>query len=224
MFSWRMMEEKMLAKKIVHKLFLLISAGLILHGVIMGLTGSGQIHLLPGIAGSGQIHFRALKTFTYQSNLLLVIGFLAMLMMSINNKKRHYISVSVMLATVVTGLVYNFLLVPVAGAPMFFSNYVNFSTHVLAMILPLVNYFAFENKGFIERRHILAGMIFPGLYWGVFITIGERINFFPYFFMNPNDVGWIMVFLWFIVLLAVFAGLGFLLTLYDRRKKGNVIS
>jgi len=209
----------MLTKKNAHKLFLLFSAGLILYGVALGLTGSGQIHLLPGIAGRGQIHFRALKTFTYQSNLFLVIGFVAMFLMNARNKLRHYVSVSVMLATAVTGLVYNFLLVPIAQAPMFFTNYVNFSTHVLAMVLPLVNYFAFEYKGFLNRRHVLAGMIFPGLYWGIFVAIGERINFFPYFFMNPNDVGWAMVFLWFGVLLIVFAGLGFLLVMYDRAVK-----
>ena len=205
----------MLAKKNTHKLFLFFSAALIMYGVALGLTGSGQIHLLPSIAGGGQIHFRALKTFTYQSNLFLVIGFVVMLLMKADNKLRHYFSVSVMLATAVTGLVYNFLLVPIAQAPMFFTNYVNFSTHVLVMVLPLVNYFAFEGKGFLNRRHILAGMIFPGLYWVVFVAIGERINFFPYFFMNPNSVGWVMVFLWFGVLLSVFAGLGFLLMLYD---------
>jgi len=207
----------MLTKEKTHKLYLLLGAV-----IILGLTGRGQIHLLPGIAGSGQIHFRALKTFTYQSNLLLVIGFLVMLALN-NSKIRHYISVSVMLATTLTGLAYNFLLVPIAQAPMFFSNYVNFSTHVLAMMQALINYFIFEEKGFLNRWHILVGMIFPGLYWAVFITIGERIDFSPYFFMNPNYVGWPMVFLWFGMLLSAFAGLGFLLVLYDRslgRKRG----
>jgi len=207
----------MITKENVHKLYLLFSAGLIMYGIILGLTGRGQIHLLPGIAGSGQIHFRALKTFTYQSNLLLVIGFLAMLALG-TRKVRHYISVSVILATTLTGLAYNFLLVPFAQAPMFFSNYVNFSTHVLATVLALVNYFAFENKGLLNYKHILVSMIFPGIYWVVFLAIGNRIDFFPYFFMNPNEIGWPMVFLWFGMLLFFFAGLGFLLVLYDRRR------
>ena len=208
----------MLTKKKAHQLYLFLCAGLILYGIILGLTGRGQIHLLPGIAGSGPFHFRALKTFTYQSNLLLVAGFLAMSMLN-ENKARHYISVSVMLATTVTGLVYNFLVVPFAQAPMFFSNYVNFSTHVLAMILALANYLIFEKKGFLTYRHILVGMIFPGVYWIVFVIIGERIDFFPYFFMNHTYVGWPMVFLWLGIFLAFFAGLGFLLTLYDRSRE-----
>ncbi|MCL2405541.1 MAG: Pr6Pr family membrane protein [Defluviitaleaceae bacterium] len=204
-----------LSKEKMHNIYLFLSAVLIMYGVILGLTGGGQIHLLPGMAGSGGIHFRALKTFTYQSNILLVIGFLVMLALK-NNPLRHYISVTVMLSATVTGLVYNFLLVPFAQAPMFFSGYVNFSTHVLVTALALINYFVFESKGFLRRRHILAGMIFPGVYWAVFVAIGERINFFPYFFMNPNDVGWVMVFVWFVALLAVFAGLGGLLLVYDK--------
>ena len=208
----------MLTKKKAHRLYLLFCAGLILYGIILGLTGRGQIHLLPGIAGSGQIHFRALKTFTYQSNLLLVAGFLAMSVLN-ENKARHYISVSIILATTVTGLVYNFLLVPFAQAPMFFSNYVNFSTHVLAMILALANYYIFEEKGFLTRWHILVGMIFPGVYWVVFIIIGERIDFFPYFFMDHTYIGWFMVFLWLGILLSFFAGLGSLLVLYDINKR-----
>ena len=208
----------MLTKRKVHRLYLLFCAGLILYGIILGLIGRGQIHLLPGIAGSGLVHFRALKTFTYQSNLLLVVGFLVMSVLS-ENKARHYISFSIILATTVTGLVYNFLLVPFAQAPMFFSNYVNFSTHVLAMVLALANYLIFEEKGFLTRWHILVGMIFPGLYWIVFVTIGERIDFFPYFFMNHTYIGWSMVLLWLVILLAFFAGLGSLLTLYDRSRK-----
>jgi len=204
-------------KENLHMLYLLLSAGIILYGVILGLTGSGQIQLLPGLAGSGRFHLRTLKTFTYQSNLLLVIGFLAMAALK-DNRLRHYISTSVMLAATVTGLVYNFLLVPFAGAPMFFSGYVNFSTHVLVTVLALVNYFAFEEKGCLSRKHILAGMVFPGVYWAIFVTIGERIDFFPYFFMNPNAVGWPMVLVWFVILLAFFAGLGFLLLLYDKSR------
>ena len=215
------MTTKMQTDCKAHKLYLLLCAGLILFGIILGLLGRGQIHLIPGLAGSGLFHFGALKTFTYQSNLLLVVGFLAMAMMG-ENKARHYISASVMLGAIVTGLVYNFLLFPIAGAPIVFSNYVNFSTHLLVMIFPLANYIIFEKKGLLTLRHILAATIFPALYWAIFVTIGERINFFPYFFMNHPLIGWPNVILWFVILLAFFAGLGFLLILFDRRQGKRV--
>jgi len=203
-------------KENVHKLYLLVGTGLIMYGIIRGLIGRGQIHLLLDMADNAPIHFRALKTFTYQSNILLVNGFLAMLVLY-NNKVRHYISTSIILAASLTGLVYNFLLVPFAQAPLPFFNFENFSTHVLAMVLPLLNYLIFEDKGLLSWRHILVGMIFPIVYWAVFVTIGERIDFVPYFFMNPGYVGWAMVLAWFGGLLAIFSGFGFLLVLYDKR-------
>ena len=208
----------MLTKETAHKLYLIFSAALIAFGIILGLTGRGQIHLLPGIDVGGQIHFRALHTFTYQSNLLLIVGFIIMAIWN-NVKIRRYISVSVILAATFTGLMYNLVLVPFAGAPMFFTSYVNFSTHVLAMILALANYLIFEEKGLLNRRHILAGMTFPGIYWAIYVIIRDIIDFSPYFFMNPNEVGWLAVFVWFGILLLVFAGMGFLLTLYDRNLK-----
>jgi len=36
--------------------------------------------------------------------------------------------------------------------------------------------------------------------------------------MNPNEVGWAMVFLWFGILLTAFLGLGLLLLKYDKRR------
>ena len=205
----------MLTKENLRKPYLLLSAALVLFGITLGITGSGQIHLLPGIATGSRFYFRALYTFTYQSNLLLVLGFLVMAVLK-SRKAGLYISVAVMLATSVTGLVYNLLLVPFAGAPMFFSSYVNFSTHILAMALALVNYFAFECKGFLNYRHILAAMIFPAVYWIVFVNIGERIDFFPYFFMNHTEIGWAMVLLWLVGLLVALVGLGLLIVLYDK--------
>jgi len=205
-------------KENIHKPYLLVSAGLIMYGIFIGLIGRGQIHLLLDMADNAPPHLHALKTFTYQSNILLAVGFLVMLVMY-KSKVRHYISTSIILATSLTGLVYNFLLVPFAQAPLPFFNFENFSTHVLAMILPLLNYLIFEDKGLLNWRHILAGMIFPIVYWVVFVTIGERIDFTPYFFMNPNYVGWAVVLSWFGGLLIVFSVLGFLLVLYDKSRK-----
>jgi len=83
--------------------------------------------------------------------------------------------------------------------------------------LAIINYFAFEEKGHYKPKHIIVSMIFPAVYWVVFVSIGGRINWFPYFFMNPNSVGWVMVFVWLGILLGTFALLAFLLILYDRK-------
>lgn len=191
-------------KENLHKLYLLLSAAIIGYAVVTGLFHNGRVS------------FFALKTFTYQSNILLIVGFLLMVVLYNKGGLRHYISACVLVAITVTGLVYNFVLVPFANAPMFYLGFVNFATHALSAILALANYFVFEKKGRYKRRHISAAMVFPTVYWIVFISIGERINFIPYFFMNPNQIGWGMVVVWFWILMSVFGILGLLLLLYDR--------
>jgi len=81
----------------------------------------------------------------------------------------------------------------------------------------LFNYFFFEKKGGFTNKHILAGMVFPLIYWVVFVSIGGIIDFYPYFFMNPTEIGWVMTFVWFGIILAVIAVLGFLLVRFDKR-------
>ena len=198
----------MINKENAHKIYLLASCAIIGYAITAGLFRGGSFRP------------HALRTFTYQSNIFFVIGFLCMVLLYKNHEKlRNYIFISVLMAITVTGLVYNFVLVPFARAPVVFSDFENFATHALSTILALINYFLFETKGKVNIRCVLASMVFPALYWVVFVSIGGIIDFYPYFFMNPNIVGWPMVFVWFGVLLTVFALLGFLLILYDKKQR-----
>jgi hypothetical protein len=201
----RRKENNMLTKENLHKVYLLLSMLVVGYAIITGLFPDGSIR------------FDQLRTFTYLSNILLMMGFLFMLTLyNSKGKLRHYVSASVLVAITVTGLVYNFVLVPFANATMVYIGLVNFVTHGLATVLALINYFVFEKKGSYGYKHILVAMIFPAVYWVVFVSIGGFINFYPYFFMNPEQIGWFMVIVWFGILLSVFAILGLLLVLYDK--------
>jgi hypothetical protein len=61
-------------------------------------------------------------------------------------------------------------------------------------------------------------MIFPVIYWIVFVSIGDIINYFPYFFMEHPVIGWGMTLVWFGILLVVVAILGFLLLAFDKKR------
>jgi len=135
---------------------------------------------------------------------------------------RHYISISVLVAISVTGLIYNFVLVPIVDAPPVNIGFVNFALHALSMVLALVNYFVFEQKGNYRRMHVIVAMAFPAIYWLVFVSIGGRIDYYPYFFMNPMEIGWLMVFIWLVILLGSFAVLGALLVWFDTRHSRKV--
>jgi len=197
-----------------HKLFLLVSALIVLHGTISIMSRGGFFDV------------GAFRAYTVLSNFLVVIGFVFMLILyNSKGKPRTYISASILVSITITGLVYNLILVPVMPeAEMVFSYYSNFVTHLLSMLLALFNYFFFEKKGTFSFKHILAGMAFPFIYWVVFVSIGEIIDYYPYFFMNPTEIGWIMTLVWFAIILVVVAVLGFLLVTFDRihgRKGGK---
>jgi len=200
---------EMVTKSNVHKLYLFLSAGIVGFAVVYGMFRDGSIV------------FHPLRTFTYQSNILMAICFVLMALIGNDKKIRHYLSISVLVAITVTGLVYNFVLVPFTSSPMFYIGFVNFVTHALSTLLAIINYFAFEEKGYYHPRHIVVSMIFPAVYWVVFVSIGDIINWYPYFFMNPHSVGWVMVFVWLGILLGTFALLSFLLMLFDRKNKNN---
>ena len=208
----------MFTKQNIHKIFLLTSAVVIIAGAIL-MMNLGDYFDAQGFL-----------SFTVQSNLLTAIGF--MLMVAFYNsegkrgKFRSYITFSVIISISITGLVYNLVLVPtIEEALPIISDFPNFSTHFLSMVLALANYFVLEKKGTFTFKHIIAGLIFPMVYWIVFISIGEIINYFPYFFMEPQVIGWPMTFAWFGIILVVVSVLGFLLVLFDRvrgKKQGQV--
>jgi len=200
-----------MTKQNLHKLFLLISASIVLHGTILIMSMEGYFNVL------------AFRAFTPLSNYLVVIGFLAMLILyNSGSKIRSYINASIIVSITITGLVYNLILVPsIPEAYPILSDYPNFVTHFLSTVLVLFNYFFFEKKGEFTLKHVLAGMAFPIIYWIIFVSIGEMIDFFPYFFMNPIEIGWAMTFVWFGIILVVIALLSFLLVWFEKRVIGS---
>lgn len=197
------------ARKTIQSLYLLIAAIVVGYGTYLGLTQEGYLDLA------------SLKYFTNQSNLLMALGYLFMIALlfkrsSAKDAVADYVSTTILLAISVTGIVYNLVLVPFAGNEIFFSDYINFSTHFLSSILALGYYFFLQEKGRLSFKHVFVAMAYPILYWLVFVIFGSAINFYPYFFMNPVETGWPMVFVWFVILLAVFVVLGALFVAYDK--------
>ena len=195
----------MLSKQKIHKAYLLLSAIVVLHGTLLTMIDDGQWNI------------DRLRYYTVISNLLVAVGFLLILVLY-NSKGalRYYISYSMLICIALTALTYNGILVPLAGANIFFSDYPNFATHLFSALLVFINYLAFEQKGMFTFKHILAGAVVPALYYVVFVSIGPIIDFYPYFFMAPPLIGWPMVFVWFGCITIGLFILSFLLVLFDK--------
>jgi len=198
----------MIKKPIIHKLFLLLSAAITLHGTM-------SLVIFEGVA--------SLRSYTVQSNLLVVVGFMVMAFLSTNNVIRSYISFAVLVCISVTGIVYNFILVPFGGSPMVLDGWGNFVTHLLSMVLAYINYLCLEEKKLFTFKHIWAAIVPSFTYWLTFILIGPVINWFPYFFMNYQSIGWDRVFFWFVIILLFLVGLTIAVVLFDKGRRAKAL-
>jgi len=136
----------MLTKQNIHKAYLLVSAIVVLHGTILAMSWQGHFD------------FVAFRYYTALSNWLVVISFFAMLILYNKlGKFRSYLSVSAIIGIMITGLVYNLVLIPNVEY-ISLATYSNFITYLVSPILALINYFVFEEKGKLAIKHIWVGM------------------------------------------------------------------
>ncbi|MDR1138277.1 MAG: Pr6Pr family membrane protein [Clostridiales bacterium] len=194
-------------RQLVHRAYLIVGAILVTSGVLTGLLRGGQFNTI------------LLRYFTYLSNIALILAFV-FLAVYYHHKYRHYVSFGATIAIVVTGLVYNLLLVTINGDPWILSDYTNFVIHFASMIWAICNYLIFEDKGKINIRHMLIGMLFPFVYWMIFIVVGyvSVDRWSPYFFMDTVKYNFFVLILWLLALLVAFVIIGSLVLWYDHSK------
>lgn len=202
------MKSRLPVKQILHRLFLLVSAIVVLHSV-------ASILIINGV-----FRFGSLLYFTLLSNILLAIIFTTIAFLPSTLKFRSYLSFTALVCISITGIVYNFVLVPSGWGIPVTDGWANFVTHLLSMALAFVNYLVFEEKGKLTFRHVLVAIVPPFSYWVIFMII----SIYPYPFMNPLMIGWLMVFVWFFIIVLIIAGLAFLLVFLDKRPKLLVAS
>ena len=194
---------------IKQKIFLIISALIVLHGTILLIMYYGRIALL---------------SYTVHSNFLFIIGFIVMAFFNKYKVFRSYVSFAVLVCILVTGIVYNVLIVPFTDdAPMVFLGWGNFVTHLLSMVLAVINYLIFEEKKQFTYKHILAPGIPSFMYWLFFILFGGAIDWHPYFFMDPRQITWGMIFFWLGIIIIFFTGLSSAIVFFDNKRKKHAV-
>jgi hypothetical protein len=196
------MQTRLSAKKLIQKIYLTISAFVVFYGT------------MPVLFIDGAFNAGGLRFYTVLSNLFVAFGFFIMALLP-KWRGRSYLSFAALVCICVTGVVYNALLVPFGGGAAILSDWTNFSLHFFSMLLVLVNYFVFEEKGSFTYKHLCAGLIPSLLYWAVFVFIGGS----PYFFMNPESIGWLMILFWLAVIMIFIVGLTLAIILFDKGRR-----
>lgn len=177
--------------------------------------------------------------FTNQSNIILTVLF-GLLIVFTAIDLRHGIkgvpagafmplSMAVLLYILVTGVVYNAVLVPFDGLgyslPLIMA-------HIAAPILAILDWILFEEKGTVRWWHGFYWLVYP-LFYCVFILLRPIIwpnalflssggtSKYPYFFLNADQIGWGMVFVWIGIMIVGFFALGELLILLNNLIAGK---
>ena len=140
---------------------------------------------------------------------------------------------SAIIATLVTMLVYNFVLIPYLQ-----NNDVNYQifslkdvlVHYVTPILIMLDYLIFDKKGKYRPTDLLPLIIYPVgyiIYVIIYVSLGGRFTLtgvaskFPYFFFNYETQGIPLTVLILFLLTSMFYGLGALLFSLDRFLKRN---
>jgi len=196
-------------------LFMLLGNGL---GIILNLTNSENVA-------------ESLSYFTMQSNIL-VFGFFVFLYFKKKNlsKTGLILQGAFTIAILITFIVYHVLLDPIFGTsnydPPFWSN---FLVHTFTPLMMLLYYLLFTEKGNYLYNHVKYWLIIPVLYFGyanLYAFAGgtfeynEAITRYPYYFMNPDEIGWFKVIL-FVLVITFFITLMSILFVYIDHKLVN---
>lgn len=166
--------------------------------------------------------------FTIQSNLLIALVCLIGICLILSKKKANNIWFIIKLVSTIsitlTGLVFCFVLAPTLGANAW--NLANILTHVIVPICAIIDFFIIGLDSNYKKIHVLFVTI-PPLLYAIYAGIGYANNWqfskdanYPYFFLNwgskagafgfANELPFMGVMYWIILLLLLLIGLGFL--------------
>ena len=209
------LSKKQFITSLVLKSILIIS---VIIGVIVSATSESEFM-------SGNMIF---MYFTIQSNILIAIVCLIGLIFLLKNFKANRIWYVIKLVSTIsitlTGLVFTFMLAPTLGSQAW--NLANILTHVIVPVSAVVDFFVVGINMYFKKKDVIY-VIIPPLLYAIYAGIGYKLDWkftteynYPYFFLNwgseagafgfSNELPFIGVMYWIILLLLLLIGLGFL--------------
>lgn len=160
--------------------------------------------------------------FTIQSNLLaatilLIAGFGALLSAKAN-LQFAFIRGAVTLYMVITGIVFALLLSGLEQRLQVTMPWVNMVFHQLMPVVMIIDWLVFPPRSVITFRRALLWLLFPAAYLAYTLVRGPFVNWYPYPFLDPPQVGWPYVIVTCIAIAIGAAGLAWLLALRTKRR------
>lgn len=163
--------------------------------------------------------------FTIQSNIiagvvLLIVGVGTLLNVKAS-RQFAFIRGAATLYMVITGIVFALLLAGLAERLQLTVPWVNTVLHYLIPIVMLVDWLLFPPKFKFSLRHTILWLAFPLVYLAYALIRGSIVNWYPYPFLDPPQVGWVSVIVTSIAIAIGAAGLAWLLALRTQRNQSR---
>lgn len=160
-----------------------------------------------------QATWRFLSFFTILTNLLVAVSISWILIKPLSAIglffNRISVTTAIALYIFIVGIVYN-LLLRQTWQPEGWQKLADELLHVVIPLLYLGYWLLFMPKARLKWSYSLTWLIYPGLYLGYALLRGYMENFYPYPFINVNEIGYKSVFLNAGGLLMVFIAIGLL--------------
>ncbi|ULQ53559.1 Pr6Pr family membrane protein [Flavihumibacter fluvii] len=199
------------------KIFLVI-------GAILGwIAVSGQFYLIieNRVASLPETIIRFFSYFTILTNIL-VTGYFSVLWMVPNSKTAGLFNRPVILTAItvyifIVGIVYQLLLRGI-WQPQGFQRIIDELLHSVIPFYFLVYWFLFTPVKSVQWRHIFYWLAYPAIYLAYILSRGAISGFYPYPFVEVNQLGYARVLNNSAILLFVFISVSAILTLINRIK------
>lgn len=171
----------------------------------------------------------ALPFFTILSNIFCFLLYLVIVILELIKhlkKNRHYyiIKGAATMAISITMLVFQFLIAP-NGLGVYENGILACEfVHLIVPIMIILDYFIFAEKGHITSNYPLywSGMLLLYLIFVIiFVYTGHTFNGekFPYFFLDIDELGFVGVLKYSIVIAIFYTGCGFIVYMIDKKLK-----
>ncbi|MDD3477872.1 MAG: Pr6Pr family membrane protein [Candidatus Izemoplasmatales bacterium] len=135
--------------------------------------------------------------YTMMSNAAVIIYFGVALFTKNPSVTSRSVKAALTIAIMITFLVYHLVLAPtLTEKPAFWGN---FFVHTFTPLMTLLDYFLFDQKGVLRTKQIPYWLIAPLSYFvfaNIYAILGGTFVYensssrYPYFFMNPDLIGW----------------------------------
>lgn len=158
--------------------------------------------------------------FTIESNLLAAFVLLVVGVGMLAGKKARpqfaFIRGAMTLYMVITGIVFALLLSGLEQRLQVTIPWVNMVFHQLMPIVVLLDWVLFPPKFTFKFRHTIWWLVFPLVYLVYTLVRGPLVDWYPYPFLDAQEVGWLYVIVTCVAIAIGAAGLAWILALRTR--------